>query len=469
MKNYYLAIDIGASSGRHILGLVEDGQIKYEEVYRFSNGLVKKDNELCWDLDQLFQHIITGLKKCKEIGKVPVSVGIDTWGVDFVLLDSKDQILGNTVGYRDNRTNLMDECVYQVISEDDLYKRTGIQKQIFNTIYQLMAVKQKNPEYLEQATSLLMVPDYFHYLLTGKKAMEYTIATTTQLVNPDTKEWDYELIEMLGYNKELFGTLSEPGTVVGNLREELVKEIGFDLEVVLPASHDTGSAVMAVPSTKKDTIYISSGTWSLMGIERMVADCTLKSKNANFTNEGGYNYRFRYLKNIMGLWMIQSLKKELKDAYSFGELCDMAENSSITSIVDCNDISFLSPDSMIEAVKDYCRSAGGTVPETPSDLAAVIYNSLALCYGETVLEIEALTGIKYDCIHIVGGGANAEYLNKLTAKNTKKLVIAGPTEATALGNLLAQMIQKGEFENLDKARECIAKSFPLIQYETEFI
>lgn len=170
----------------------------------------------------------------------------------------------------------MDECVYQVISEDDLYKRTGIQKQIFNTIYQLMAVKQKNPEYLEQATSLLMVPDYFHYLLTGKKAMEYTIATTTQLVNPDTKVWDYELIEMLGYNKELFGTLSEPGTVVGNLREELVKEIGFDLEVVLPASHDTGSAVMAVPSTKKDTIYISSGTWSLMGIERMVADCSLK-------------------------------------------------------------------------------------------------------------------------------------------------------------------------------------------------
>lgn len=465
MKNYYLAIDIGASSGRHILGLVEDGQITYEEVYRFSNGLVKKDNELCWDLEQLFHHIIAGLKKCKEIGKIPVSVGIDTWGVDFILLDSEDKILGNTVGYRDDRTNGMDECVYKVISEDDLYKRTGIQKQIFNTIYQLMAVKQKNPEYMEKATSLLTIPDYFHYLLTGKKVMEYTIATTTQLVNPNSKEWDYELIEMLGYNKELFGPLAQPGTVVGNLREELAKEIGFDLEVILPASHDTGSAVMAVPSTKKDTIYISSGTWSLMGIERLDADCSIKSKNANFTNEGGYDYRFRYLKNIMGLWMIQSLKKELNDAYSFAELCDMAEKSNISSIVDCNDNTFLSPDSMIEAVKEYCRSAGGVVPETPSDLAAVIYNSLAMCYGETVLEIEALTGIKYDCIHIVGGGANADYLNKLTAKSTKKQIIAGPTEATALGNLLAQMIQKGEFKDLDEARECIARSFPLKCYK----
>lgn len=461
MQDYYLAIDIGASSGRHMLGFIENGQMKYEEVYRFSNGLIKKQNELCWDLNKLFKEIVAGLKKCKELGKIPVSVGIDTWGVDFVLLDDEEQILGNSVGYRDTRTNHMDECVYQIISENDLYKRTGIQKQIFNTIYQFMAIKQTRPEVLEKAKSMLMIPDYFHFLLTGKKVMEYTNATTTQLVSPTTKEWDYELIEKLGYKEELFVPLSQPGTVVGKLKPELVKELGFDLEVILPATHDTGSAVMAVPSTKKDVIYISSGTWSLMGIERMDADCSIKSKNANFTNEGGYNYRFRYLKNIMGLWMIQSLKKELHDAYSFGELCDMAEGAKITSLVDCNDDSFLNPDSMIDAIQDYCRKAGGKVPEKPEELAAVIYNSLAMCYGETILEIEAITGEKYDCIHIVGGGANAEYLNKLTAKATKKEVIAGPTEATAIGNLLAQMIQKNEFENLDAARVCVADSFPL--------
>lgn len=467
MQNYYLAIDIGASSGRHILGFVENGQIKYEEIYRFSNGLVKKQGELCWELDKLFYEILEGLKKCKELGKSPVSVSIDTWGVDFVLLDHEDKILGNTVGYRDARTANMDECVYQIINEEDLYKRTGIQKQIFNTIYQLMAIKKKKPEILENAKSMLMIPDYFHFLLTGNKVMEYTNATTTQLVSPITKEWDYELIEMLGYKKELFIPLSQPGTVVGKLKKELVEAIGFDCEVILPATHDTGSAVMAVPNTKKDVIYISSGTWSLMGIERMEADCSLKSMNANFTNEGGYNYRFRYLKNIMGLWMIQSLKKELHDVYSFQELCNMAEDAKINSLVDCNDDSFLNPESMIDAVQDYCRKAGGRVPDKPDELAAVIYNSLAMCYGETILEIEAIAGKKYDCIHIVGGGANAEYLNKLTAKATKKEVITGPTEATAIGNLLAQMIQKGEFENLDKARECVADSFPLIHYYEE--
>ena len=391
MSQYYLAVDIGASSGRHILGSIEDGRITLEEVYRFENGLVKKDGELCWELDRLFQEILNGMKKCKELGKIPVSMGIDTWGVDYVLLDENEQVLGNTVGYRDRRTTGMDEKVYEIISPEDLYARTGIQKQIFNTIYQLMAVKENHPEYMKAAKDFIMVPDYFHYLLTGNKVNEYTNATTAQLVNPVTKDWDYELIEMLGYNKEMFRPLSMPGTVVGSLKEEIANEVGFQLQVVLPATHDTGSAVLSVPANDDDFMYISSGTWSLMGLERKEADCSMASMKANLTNEGGYDYRFRYLKNIMGLWMIQSVRHELNDAYSFAQLCEMAEKENdFPSRVDVNDDCFLSPDNMTEEIKDYCRRTGQKVPETIGQLATVIYQSLADSYGETVKEMEAL-------------------------------------------------------------------------------
>ena len=287
MYKYYLAIDIGASSGRHILAHTEDGKMVLEEMYRFWNGMKEKDGELCWDVDQLFDEIVTGMKKCAEAGKIPVSMGIDTWAVDYVLLDEKDQKLGNSVGYRDGRTKGADEMVYEIIPEKELYARTGIQKQIFNTIYQLMAVKRDHPEYLREAKSLLMIPEYFNFLLTGKKAAEYTNATTTQLVNPETKDWDDELITRLGFPKEIFQKICRPGTVLGTLTEEIQKETGFDCNVILPATHDTGSAVMAVPSDSDDTLYISSGTWSLMGVECMQADCSMESMERNLTNEGG--------------------------------------------------------------------------------------------------------------------------------------------------------------------------------------
>ncbi len=254
MDKYYLAIDIGASSGRHMLASVQDGKMQLEEVYRFPNGMDNKDGTLCWDVDRLFTEIKNGLKKCKEVGKVPVSMSIDTWGVDYVLLDKDDNILGDTVGYRDSRTNGMDEKVYEKISLEDLYKRTGIQKQMFNTIYQLMAVKETNPEHMEKAEALLMIPDYFHFLLTGVKKNEYTNATTGQLINPETNDWDYELMEMLGYNTKMFQPVSMPGTVVGNFTEEIQKEVGFDCTVVLPATHDTGSAVLAVPTNDDNAI-----------------------------------------------------------------------------------------------------------------------------------------------------------------------------------------------------------------------
>ena len=465
MEKYYLAVDIGASSGRHMLASMKDGKMQLEEVYRFPNGMDNKNGTLCWDVDRLITEIKNGLKKCKEIGKIPVSMGIDTWGVDYVLLDKDDNILGDTVGYRDSRTEGMDEKVYEVIPQDDLYARTGIQKQIFNTVYQLMAVKESHPEYLERAETILMIPDYFNFLLTGVKMNEYTEATTGQLISPKTNDWDYELIDMLGYNSRMFRPVSVPGTVVGDFTEDVQKEVGFNCTVVLPATHDTGSAVLAVPTNDDDAVYISSGTWSLMGIERKEADCSMESMKANFTNEGGYDHRFRYLKNIMGLWMIQSVKKEFTEDLSFAEICEMASKETIPSIVDCNDDCFLAPKSMIEAVQKFCRDTDQPVPETVGEISSVIYNSLAKCYGDTVEEIEAITGKKYSTIYVVGGGSNAGYLNELTAKYTGRKVSAGPSEATAIGNIIVQMLHDGVFASLPEARTCVKESFDVKMYE----
>lgn len=460
MGNYYLAIDLGASGGRHILGYIEDGSLKLEEIYRFENGMKDIDGAKCWDVDALFSEIKAGMKKCREAGKIPASVSVDTWGVDFVLLDANGKRLGNAVGYRDSRTKGMDEKVYQLISEDKLYARTGIQKQLYNTIYQLMAVKQKQPELLDAASTLLFMPDYFHYMLSGKRAAEYTIATTGQLVSPSTKDWDYELFDLLGYPKHIFPELKKPGTVLGSLTDEVQREVGFDCQVVLPASHDTASAVMAVPSMGKETIYISSGTWSLMGVERIEPDCSAESHKANFTNEGGYAYRYRFLKNIMGLWMIQSVRHEYNDKYSFGELCRMAEEAkTFPSRVNVDDDCFFAPDSMIDALQQYCEASNQPVPQTPGEIATVVYQSLADCYGATVKEIEAITGKEYEAINIVGGGANADYLSQLTANSTGKTVYAGPTEATAIGNLVAQLLNAQEYSSLEEARKSIFKSF----------
>lgn len=465
MGNYYLAIDIGASSGRHILGSIQNGKMELEEVYRFENGMKKKNGHLCWDHETLFANILEGLKKCKEIGKIPVSMGIDTWGVDFVLLDEHDKILGDTVGYRDGRTKGMDDKVYEIISEDDLYARTGIQKAIFNTIYQLMAVKCENPEHLEKAKAMLMTPDYFNFLLTGVKMQEYTMATTGQLVNPETKDWDYELIDLLGYNREIFLPIHTPGTLVGEFTPEVQAKVGFNCKVVLPGTHDTASAVLSVPANDDDFLYISSGTWSLMGIETKTANCSMESKRANITNEGGYDYRFRYLKNIMGLWMIQNVKKELDNKYSFAELCDMASKcDDFKSRVEVDDDCFLAPENMIAEVQRYCRDTNQEEPKTPGQIAAVIYNSLGECYARTAKQIEEIMGRTYSRIHVVGGGANAVYLNQLTAKYTGKEVHAGPTEATAIGNITAQMIREGEFGTVEEARTCIYHSFEIKKY-----
>ncbi|MBQ7236971.1 MAG: rhamnulokinase [Clostridia bacterium] len=459
VKKYYLAIDIGASSGRHILGWLDNGKLNLEEIYRFKNGATNLGDKLVWDVKSLFSSIVAGLKKCKEIGKIPSSIGIDTWGVDYALLDENDELISEVYSYRDDRTQKVIDEVHLVVSEDETYKRTGIQKQVFNTIYQLYCDKKSGK--LDKAKTFLMMPDYLHFLLTGVKKNEYTNASTTGLLNAKTREWDYEILDKLGINKGIFSPLSLPGSIVGELKPEIVNEVGFTATVCLPATHDTASAVMAVPNDKMP-LYISSGTWSLMGIETPNENTDNVARAAGFTNEGGYGKSVRFLKNIMGLWMIQCIKKEYNDKYSFTDFVDEAKKvENFNSTVDVNDLSFFAPESMISAVKAYCEKTNQKVPNTVGEIVLCVYSSLAKSYKEAVEQIEEITGEKFNEINIVGGGCQNVLLNELTAKMTGRTVVAGPVEATATGNLLAQMLASGEIDTLSQGKKIITDSFEI--------
>lgn len=453
-NTYYLAVDIGASSGRHILGWIEDGKLKIEEVYRFENRTVKRGGHICWEVDRLFEEIISGMKKCGEIGKIPVSMGIDCFGVDFVLLDSADNILGDTVAYRDTRTEAVIDEVNALVP--DSYAITGIAPQVFNTIYQLYAIKKENGDILEKAQTYLMLTEYFNFLLTGEKLNEYTNGTTTQLVNAETKQYDKELLDKLGIPARLFGKLHMPGTEVGELSGDISARVGYSCRVVLPATHDTGSAVAAVPTSEK-CLYISSGTWSLMGTLIDTPNCSKQCMDAGFTNEGGVR-GIRLLKNIMGLWIIQSVRRELDKKYSFDELCAMAQASEYPHSIDVDDGIFFSPDSMIEAIKTHLKGRGVPEPDTIGAMVKAIYSGLAAGYARAAEEIEAITGEKYESLHIIGGGSRDTYLNSLTAAATGKRVYAGPSEATAIGNLVVQLTASGEI-SYNEAAQLIADSF----------
>jgi len=464
MTKYSIAVDIGASSGRLILGWLENGSLKLDEIHRFENKIVKKGDHFCWEVDKLFQEIKNGLKKCAEVGIKPDSIGIDTWAVDFVLLDENDQPITEAVSYRDPRTDGMMEEVFQIISKERLYLETGIQFQKFNTIYQLYSIKKNHPEILEKAKTFLMIPDYLNYLLTGKKANEYTNATSTQLVNAFTKKWDHQLLDVLGINKDMFQEINAPKTVLGTLKEELVSELGFDMEVILPATHDTGSAVIAVPE-QDGTIYISSGTWSLIGTENYFPICVTKALDYNFTNEGGIDYQFRFLKNIMGLWMIQEVKRNYNDEYSFARFVELAEEAKdFKAIVNVNDDRFLKPDSMVQEIMNYCVETGQPVPNTPGEVAKCVYDSLAVSYQDAVKEIEEIFEKQFEKINVIGGGCQNEMLNQLIADVTNKEVNAGPIEATAIGNIAAQLLALGEIQDIKRARAIIKESFEVKKY-----
>jgi len=457
--HYYLAIDIGASSGRHILGHLESGKLLLTEVHRFKNGYSEKNGYMCWDSAKLFEEIVLGIKKCGDLGKIPKSVGIDTWGVDFVLLNSEGRAISDAVAYRDNRTEGMDKVLDNFISEQELYARIGIQKMPFNTIYQFLAIKEKQPELLEKADGFLLTPEYYSYLLTGKRAHEYTVASTTGLVNAESRDWDYELITGIGLDKGLFSEISPPGKVLGELLPEIAEKVGFNCQVLLPCTHDTASAVVAAPIGEND-LYLSSGTWSLMGAELFSPVCTEESRLSNLTNEGGYGLSYRYLKNIMGLWIIQSIRNESAADYSFHDLSTAArECENFPSRIDVNDSRFLAPQNMALEIKAACKDSGQRIPESIGELVSCAYQSLAASYADTVKQIEKLTNKDYDRICIVGGGCQDEYLNGLTAKACAKKVTAGPVEGTAIGNILVQMITSNELKDVTEARKLVVGSF----------
>ncbi len=434
----HLAIDIGASSGRHIVAERKNGEIVMKEVYRFKNEPVKTDKGLTWDLIHLLNEVVNGLKAAYDKGLTPTSIGIDTWGVDYVLLDKEDNPILPMFCYRDERGAAASKEVHKIIPFETLYAHTGIQFQPFNTIYQMYSDLCSGR--LKEASDFLLLPEYIGYYLTGVKAHEYTNCSTTGLIDANTKKWDREIILKTGLPEKFFE--SEPVTApikLGGLRKEIRDKVNFNADVILPATHDTGSAVASLKETDShDAIYISSGTWSLMGVELEKPITTEKAYNANFTNEGGIG-TIRFLKNIMGLWLVQCLKRELDDKYSFPELADMAEKAAgFDYKLPVNEERYMAPESVIEVIKEDCKRLSFPVPETVGEIANAIYVSLAHCYKDAADELEAITGKKYQNICIIGGGSNNLYLNKLTKKITGRKIILGSPEATALGNILLQ-------------------------------
>lgn len=450
---YYLAIDIGASSGRHILGYIDNGRLKLEEIHRFENYITNQNGTLVWDIEHLVSEVKKGIAKCKEIGKIPCTVAIDTWGVDYVLLDESKQEILPAVSYRDSRTNRVINKVESIISAEELYLKTGIQKQNFNTIYQLYADKLSGR--LEDAKHFLMIPAYLSYKLTGIIKNEYTNATTTGMVNADTKQWDYEIIEKLSLPKHLFGTLDTPCTVIGNFTKEMQDYAGFDSTVIFAPSHDTASAVCACP-IDDNSVYISSGTWSLIGVESLNPIVNEKSMAANFANEGGIDYRFRFLKNYMGMWLFQNVKKNLNNEFSYDDMMRLAMQSKRFEMIDTNAPDFLAPENMINAIRSYLKNESIPIEVVINS----VYHSLAQSYKNAIDEIEKLAGKTIDNVFIVGGGSKDTYLNKLTAQYTGKKVVTGLSEATATGNLLSQIMYDKKI-SLAQARDIVKNSFDI--------
>lgn len=449
--NYYLAIDIGASSGRHILGYIDNGRLKLEEIHRFENYITNQNSTLVWDIEHLVNEVKKGIAKCKEIGKIPCTVAIDTWGVDYVLLDEDKQEIMPVVSYRDSRTNAVVDEVESLVFPAQLYAKTGIQKQNFNTIYQLYADKKSGR--LQNAKYFLMMPEYLSFKLTGVCKNEYTNATTTGLVNAKTKTWDNDILSALDLPSELFGALNTPSSLVGDLSADIQKAVGFNCAVLFAPSHDTASAACACPM-QDDDLYISSGTWSLIGTEITQPILSDNARKLNFSNEGGIDYRFRFLKNYMGMWLFQNIRRNLNKSMTYDEMMTLAMNCGEYKYFDVNDRTLVAPDNMIDAIgKLICSDDLGLILNSA-------YHSLAKSYSEAVSEIEAVTGKRFNAIHIVGGGCQDEYLNALSRNYTGKDVTAGPIEATATGNIISQIISDKKI-SLAAARDLIKNSFDI--------
>lgn len=465
-----LAIDLGASNGRAILGILEDEKLTIQEVHRFSNDPVMVNGNLYWDILRLFHEIKQGILNCVRLGHRDIqSIAVDTWGVDFGLLDSKDNLLGNPYHYRDKRTGGMMEKLQKLISKEELYNITGIEFMWFNTILQLYSMKRENSSLLKEAKTLLLTPDLLNYFLSGVKTTEYSIASTTQLLDAYTKCWSDKVIDQLDLPREIFTDIIPSGTIIGELTEELSTELGIqNLRVIAVAGHDTQSAIAAVPTEDEDFAYISCGTWSLMGFESNQPIINEKSMDLSVTNEGGVGGKITVLKNIMGLWLIQECKRYWDNegqGCTFAELDEKVIHAKpFISFVDPDDVSFIAPGNMPERIREYCRKTGQPVPETKGEVVRCITQSLALKYRLTVEKLEDLLGKKLPVIHMVGGGIKDKLLCRFTAEATGRSVIAGPIEASSIGNILVQAMALGKIKDLKQIRNIVKASFPIVTY-----
>ncbi len=471
-ENRFLAFDFGAESGRALLGRLADGKLTLDEIHRFPNGPVRTLGSLHWDVLRLFSDVKHGLKQAlvETDGKID-GIGIDTWGVDFALIGSDGEILGNPFHYRDERTNGMLDLAWSVVGKERIYDRTGIQFLPFNTLYQLLAMAKAGSPALKSASTLLLMADLFNYWLTGKQACEFSNATTTQFYNPKEGKWAEDLLSELNIPTNILPRIVQPGTVIGPLADSLVEELGVGsgVPVIAPATHDTGSAVAAVPAEGTNHAYISSGTWSLMGVEIKQPLINEQSLAMSFTNEGGVAGTFRFLRNIMGLWLVQECRRTWLAAgedVSYADLAAMAEEcEGFVSIVDPDASVFLTPGDMPKRIQDFCRQTNQPIPETKGQIVRCALDSLALRYRSTVESLDKLFGKRHDPIHIVGGGTQNKLLCQLAADAMGRNVVAGPIEATAIGNVLVQAMGAGVVGSLEEARQIVRNSSNLVQYQ----
>jgi rhamnulokinase len=466
----YLAFDLGAESGRAIIGRLEGERLSLEEVHRFPNGPVRLHGHLHWDVLHMWSEILHGLRLAvRSVGGLS-SLGVDTWGVDFGLLDAAGELVGNPYHYRDSRTDGMMEAAFERVPRAEIYRQTGIQFMQLNSLYQLLAMRLENAPALDCAAALLTMPDLFNFWLTGRMAAEFTNVTTTQCYNPTTSDWAWELLDSLEIPRRLFQPILQPASILAGVRPDVAAETGSgELPVVAVGSHDTASAVAAVPAESRRIVFISSGTWSLLGSEIPHPVISQQSLDFNFTNEGGIGGTFRFLKNISGLWLVQECRRAWAAAgqeYSYAELTRLAaEAPTFHSLVDPNAPEFLQPGEMPERIGRYCLKRGQPAPTGVGQFVRCALESLALAYRKAIGQMEQALGYSLEAVHIVGGGSQNRLLNQFTADATGKPVIAGPVEATAIGNLLVQAMAMNRVSSLAEARQLVCRSFPLEVFE----
>ena len=470
MKKYYFAVDLGATSGRTILGTLADGRLEQEELTRFPNNLIETGGHFYWDIYALYFEMIRGLKEVARRGITLTSIGIDTWGVDFVFIGKDGAILRNPMAYRDPHTfGRMEEYLSHVVSRRDVYNITGIQFMNFNSLFQLYAMQQDGNVAMQMAEKVLFVPDALSWMLTGEDVCEYTIASTSQMLDPKTGDLSEKLIESVGMKRSQFGRMVQPGTKIGVLTEEVQKMTGLGaVPVIAVAGHDTGAAVAAVPAKNEQFAYLSSGTWSLMGIETKDAIINDRSYELNFTNEGGIEGTTRFLKNICGMWLYERCRKEWPEEVrqlSHPELQGSAMNvEAFRSIINPDDKAFANPSSMIEAIQTYCRESGQAVPETPAEICRCIFDSLALRYRQVFGWLKDFADFDLNVLHVIGGGSLNKYLTQFTADACNVEVLAGPQECTAIGNIMLQAKASGDVSDIWAMREIIANSVDMVPY-----